>query len=323
MTRKVSRRTIIAGLGATGLAPLVARADTKSMFAGKAVRLVVEYQAGSPPDLVGRLIAPRLADMLGGTFIVDPRPGAGGRIAAQVVAGAPADGTTLLLMTASQTVIAMTDPDVRYNLLKDFQFVSMVAEYPFFVFTSGKSEYKMLAALLDGARRKPGKITYASSGVGTTTHLAMEMLLKQAGVTMVQAPYPGGPQMIADAENGVVDCSLANLGAVKGLAEAGDVRLLAATSKERDPLAPTIPTVAETLPGYDVTTWIALAAPAGMPAQIVDALNVAARKAMAEPEIRERLTSVGFSPATNTPDEMRARVAADIAKWSPFGTLLR
>jgi tripartite-type tricarboxylate transporter receptor subunit TctC len=224
MTRNFSRRTIIGGMSAASTGAVMsgkAKADTKQIFAGKAVRLVVEYQSGSPPDLLGRLIAPRLSEMVGGNFIVDPRPGAGGRIAAQAVAAAPADGSTLLLMTASQTVVAVTDPDVRYNLLKDFQFVSMLVEYPFFVFTSEKSNYKTLGALLDAARKNPGKITYASSGVGTTTHLAMEMLLKDADVTMLHVPYPGGPQMIADAQNQVVACSLANLGPVKGLAETG------------------------------------------------------------------------------------------------------
>src|SRR5262249_19035601 len=152
------------------------------------------------------------------------------------------------------------------NVLKDFAFVSMLVEYPFYVFTSGKSEYKSLAELLDAARKDPGKITYASPGVGTTTHLAMEMLLKRAGVTMTHAPYVGA-QMIPDVQSQVVACAVGNLGAIKGLLDAGQLRALAVTSKDRDPMAPAVPSVAESLPGYDVTTWVALAAPAGTPSE--------------------------------------------------------
>ncbi|MBR1231783.1 tripartite tricarboxylate transporter substrate binding protein [Bradyrhizobium sp. AUGA SZCCT0182] len=324
MTQNFSRRAIIGGIGAalSTAAMLPAKGDTRSLFVGKSVRLVTEYPAGSGPDLVGRLIAPRLSEMLGGNFVVEPRQGAGGRIAAQGVAGAPADGSTLLLMTAAQTVIAVTDPKISYNVLNDFQFVSMLVEYPFFIFTSATSDYNSLSALLDAARKNPSEITYATPGVGTTTHLAMEMLVKHAGVTMTHVPYAGA-QMLPDVQSNVVSSGVGNLGAMKGLIDAGNLRALAVTSKGRDPLTQTVPAVSENVPGYDVTTWIALAAPSGTPRPLVDGLHEAVRKIMEEPEIRERLSIVGFSPVTNKPEEMRARVASDIAKWAPYGTARR
>jgi tripartite-type tricarboxylate transporter receptor subunit TctC len=322
MKQNFSRRAIIGGIAAalSTAAMLPAKGDTRSLFAGKTIRLVTEYPAGSGPDLVGRLIAPRLSEMLGGSFLVEPRAGAGGRIAARAVASAPADGSTLLLMTAAQTVIAVTDPDIPYNVLNDFQFVSMLVEYPFFIFTSATSDYNSLSALLDAARKTPGKITYASPGVGTTTHLAMEMLAKQAGVTMVHVPYAAS-QMVPDVQTNVVSSAVGNLAAIKGLLDAGNLRALAVTSKDRDPLTQTVPAVSESVPGYDVTTWLALAAPSGTPRPLVDGLHEAVRKIMGEPEIRERLSIVGFTPVTNKPEEMRARVASDIAKWTPFGTV--
>ena len=324
MTQNFSRRAVIGGIGAalSTAAMLPARGDTKSLFAGKTIRLVTEYPAGSGPDLVGRLIAPRLSEALGGTFVVEPRQGAGGRIAARAVATAPADGSTLLLMTAAQAVFAATDPDIQYNVLNDFQFVSMLVEYPFFIFTSAASNYNSLSTLLDAARNSPGEITYASPGAGTTAQLAMEMLVKQAGVTMKHVPYAGA-QLLPDVQSNVVSSGVGNLSAMKGLLDAGNLRALAVTSKGRDPLTVTVPAVSESVPGYDVTTWVALAAPSLTPKTLVDGLHDAVTKIMAEPEIRERLSTVGFSPITNRPADMRARVASDIAKWTPFGTLRR
>ena len=318
----ISRRSTLRGLGVLAtVAPMAAHAQQP--FAGKTVRLVIGFNPGTPADVMGRLIGPRLGEILGGQFIVDPRPGAGERVAAQYAASAPADGTTLLLMTGGQTIVAATDPAVRYDMLKDFRYVSMLVRYPFFIIVSGKSKYATFKDLLTTAKAEPGKLSYASAGIGTTTQLGMELLLKDAGAQMLQVPYAGGSKVAVDVQGGVVDCWYTVLSSTQGLIQSGDLRALAVTSKERDARAPDVPPVADTIPGYDVTTWLALCAPARTPDDIIQHLNAAVRTVMAEPTIRERAMSMGLAPLTNTPDEMRARVVADIAKWKPFEALTR
>ena len=320
--RQLNRRKTLRGLGALAvLAPMAAQAQQP--FAGKTVRLVIGFNPGTPADVMGRLIGPRLGEILGGQFIVDPRPGAGERVAAQYVATAPADGTTLLLMTGGQTIVAATDPTVRYDMLKDFRYVSMLVRYPFFVIVAGKSKYTTFKDLLAAARKEPGKLSYASAGVGTTTQLGMELLLQDAGAKMLHVPYAGGSKVAVDVQGGIVDAWYTVLSSTQGLIQAGDLRALAVTSKERDLRMPDVPPVADTIPSYDVTTWLALCAPAGTPDETVQRLNAAVKTVMAEPAIRERALSMGLTPFTNSPDEMHSRVVADIAKWKPLEALTR
>jgi len=323
MALRLSRRVVVGGMVA-GVAATTAPigASAQQPFTGRTVRLIVEYPSGSGPDIVGRLVAIRLSQVLGGTFYVESRAGASGRIAAQAVASSPADGSTLLLMTATQTIIAATDREIRYDLLKDFAFVSMLVEYPFFIFVSAKSPYKTFDNLLGAARRNPGKITYSSAGIGSTMHLAMEVMLKSAGAMMVHVP--GGSQQITDVQNQEIDCGIVSLGAISELVRADYLRALAVTSAARDPLAPTVPTIAESgVPAYAVSTWLALAAPAKTSRDLVDRLQDALKTIMAEPEIRERVALMGFSAVTNGPEQMRERVAADMSKWQPFGAVLQ
>lgn len=317
-----SRRVAIKALGTlvvTAAMPVAAQ----QIFSGKTVRLVLGFQAGTPPDLVGRLISSQLTEQLGGTFIVEPRPGAGERVAAQLVATAPPDGTTLLLMTGGQTIVAATDPTVRYDMLKDFRYVSMLVQYPFFLAVSAESKYRTLKELLSAARENPGKLTYASAGIGTTTQLGMELLLKSADASMLHVPYTGGARVVNDIQSGAIDVWFTTLSGGQALVAAGKLRMLAVTSKERDPGAPDVPSVSETVPNYDVTTWLALCAPAGTSDQIVERLTSAIKVVMTDATIRERCLSLGLTPHTNTPEEMRSRVVADIAKWKPFEALVK
>lgn len=318
-----NRRQVLTGLAALASASPIRGNSQQLPFAGKVVRLATGFNPGTPGDVIGRLVSPRLSELLGGQFIVDSRPGAGERVAAQYVANAQPDGTTLLLMTGGQTIIAATDPTVRYDMLKDFRYVSMLARYPLLVVVSGKSKYKTLANLLGAARAEPGRLSYASAGVGTTTQLGMELLLRDADVQMLHVPYAGGAKVAADVQNGTVDAWYTVLSSTQGLIQTGDLRALAVTSKERDIRLPDVPPVADTVPGYDVTTWLALCAPAGTPEDLVLRLNVAVKAAMDDPSIRERALSMGLTPFTNTPEEMRVRVLADIAKWKPLETLTR
>jgi tripartite-type tricarboxylate transporter receptor subunit TctC len=298
-------------------------ADAQQFFAGKTVRLVTGFQTGTPADMIGRLIGPRFAAMLGGSFIIDPHPGAGERLAMQLVASAPADGTTLLVMTGSQTVVSATDPSLRYDMLKDFRYVSMLVRYPFVIVVSAKSKFRTLADLLGAARESPGKLSYGSAGVGTATHLAMELLCQDAGVKMLAVPYSGGARTAMDLDNGGIDCWYTVLTSAQGLINSGDLRVLAVSSKDPDPLLPNAPSVSETIPSYDVATWLALAAPAGTPDVVIERLHAALAVILLEPDVQKHAAAMGLTPAPNTPEEMRARVVADLAKWKPFAALVR
>lgn len=317
----LNRRSALLGLSALGASTaLPARAD--QVFRGKTVRLVTGYGPGSPADTVARLIGPRLGELVGGTFIADPRPGAGERVAAQVVATSPPDGTTMLMMTGGQAVVAASDPNLQYNILRDFSYISMLVYYPLLLVTATRSKYANLAELLEDARKNPGKRSYASAGVGTTTHLAMELMLRQAKVDMLHVPYSSA-RSLADTQSGLVDVLCSVVSSTKSLMQAGELRALAVTSKERSELTPDVPSVSETVPGVDVTTWLAMAVPSATPAATVTALASAVKTVIAEPAIREKCLALALIPRTNTPDEMRARVAADIEKWKPFEQLVR
>lgn len=322
MRHALHRRTMMLGAGALA-ATLPRAANAQQPFAGKTVRLVIGFNPGTPADVMGRLISPRLAELLGGQFIVDPKPGAGERLAAQHVATAAPDGTTLLLMTGGQTIVGATDPEVRYDMLKDFRYVSMLVRYPFVVLVAAKSPYKTFADLLDAARKNPAKLSYASAGIGTTTQLGMELLLKEAGARMLHVPYAGGARVANDIQGGAVDAWYTVLASAQGLVQAGELRALVTTGGERDPRIPDVPSAAEFMPGHDVTTWLAMCAPSGTPDAIVNALQGAVKTVMAEPAIRERALAMGLTPLTNTPDEMRARVVADMAKWKPFAAMVK
>ena len=321
MRSQFSRRSIVGGIGAFALG-MPAIGYAQQLLSGRTVRLVVEFGAGTPPDVIGRLLSPLLAEKVGGVFVVDPRPGGSGRIAAQNVATSTADGTTLMLVTGSQTVIAATDPSAHYDLLKDFNHVSMIAQYPFCLAVSSKSKYETFADLVDAARKNPGKVSYASAGIGTTTHLAMEMLARQLGISWLHVPYTtAGNRALIDTLAGLVDVFVSTPNGVAG--QEGQLRLLAVTSKARDPILPNVPSASETVADYDVTTWLALAAPAATPANIVDQLNAALKAAIATPVVRERVQAMGFTPTTCTPEEMRARIISDINKWKPYASLVK
>jgi tripartite-type tricarboxylate transporter receptor subunit TctC len=316
----LDRRGALIMLGAMAL-PKQALAKN-ARLAGRTVRLVVEFGAGTPPDLIARLMAPLLATKMGANVIVEPKPGGSGRIAAQTVAKSAPDGTTLLVVTGSQTVISATDSNLTYDFVRDFSHISMIAEYPFCISVASTSKYKTFADLVAQARREPNSVSYASAGAGTTTHLAVEMLSEKLGISLMHVPYTtAGSQALIDVLAGTVDIIV---NTPNGAIAQGDrLRVLAVTSKQREPTLLDAPSVSEIVPDFDVTTWMALSAPANMPADLVAELNDAAREAVLAPSVDERIRSLGFTPVANSPEQMRDRILSDIRKWKPYGKLLK
>lgn len=309
------RRAAVFTLGALGLAPLL-RADPvrAQAYPNGPIRLVHGYNAGSGPDILARNIAVPMAAQLGGSIVVENRPGAGERLVASQVARATADGHTLYLMTGGQTVVSATDRSLQYDLLKDFTYIGMVSVYPFAFLVSAASPHRTLADLLAAARARPDKVTYSSVGVGTTLHMAVELLGSMSGVRMHHVPYKG-TEAYNDLVGGLLDMSVGTLAGAQGLIRDGRLRPLCVTSPERWPGWEQVPAVAETVPGYEVVTWAALTAPAGLPAPVRTRIAAALKETLALADIRAKVEATGSLVRANTPEEMQARSAADIAKW--------
>lgn len=279
------------------------------------VKIVVGYSPGGIADIGARVVAEQLQKRYGQTVTVENKAGAAGRMATDNVAKAEGDGHTLLLLVGGDAVVAATDAKLPYNLTRDLQFVSTLSVYPLVLVSSPMPHTASLKAMLDTARDKPGSITFATPGRGTTQHLAGELLAERAGVTLVDVPYKGSAATMTDLLSGRVDFSISALASVRGEVLAGKLKALAVTSKERMPALPDVPAVAESFPGFEVATWMGIAAPARTPQAVIDQLSRDLNDVMAIPAVRERFAGLGADPRSSTPTEMRERVTQDIERW--------
>jgi len=314
----VTRRTVVAALAAAPLAaPALVRAQA---WPSQPIRLIHGYDAGSNPDTIARHLAPGLSEILGVQVVIEPKPGAAERLAASQVARMKPDGQVIYLMTGGQAVVSATDKTLSYQLLRDFDFIGIVTRFPFVFTVAPDSRFKTLAAYIDEAKREPGKLTYGTSGVGSTLHMAMELMLSQVGAKMTHVPYKGGiGAPYNDLVGGRLDMHVVTFSNAQPLIKTDKLRALAVTSKERHPGFPDVPTVAETIvPGYDVVSWLGFTAPAGLPADIRDKLHAAIVRAMANPAVKAKLEELGNDTRVTTPQEFRARVEADMSRWGPL-----
>jgi len=288
------------------------------------IRIVHGYAAGSNPDTVARHMAPAMGEILGVTMIVDPKPGAAERLAATQVAKLPPDGYTLYMMTGGQAVVSATDPDLSYKLDKDFDFLSIVTRFPFNFVVTAESRFKTFKDFTDEARQRPGKLSYGSSGIGSTLHMAMELLRSQIDIDIVHVPYRGGlAQPLADMTTGQLDLLVSTLTNSTQLVRAGKLRSLAVTSKERSRFEPGIPAVSETIPGFDVVSWLGFTTPTGLPAPVRDKLVATIRQASERPEVKSKLEDLGNDVLADGPEPFRTRVMSDMAKWKPLAHAVR
>lgn len=314
----VTRRTVVAGLAAAPLAaPALVRAQA---WPSQPIRLIHGYDAGSNPDTIARHLLPGLSEILGVQVVIEPKPGAAERLAASQVARMKPDGQVIYLMTGGQAVVSATDKTLSYQLLRDFDFIAIVTRFPFVFTVAPDSRFKTLAAYIAEAKREPGKLTYGTSGVGSTLHMAMELMLSQVGAKMTHVPYKGGiGAPYNDLVGGRLDMHVVTFSNAQPLIKTDKLRALAVTSKERHPGFPDVPTVAETIiPGYDVVSWLGFTAPAGLPADIRDKLHAAIVRAMANPAVKAKLEELGNDTRVTTPQEFRARVEADMSRWGPL-----
>jgi len=320
------RRHVLTHLPATLLAPALALpAAAQSTWPSKPVRIVVPFAAGGTTDILARALAPELQKAFGQPFVVDNKPGAGGNNGAAEVAKAAPDGYTLLMGTVGTHAInAALYPKMPFDHVKDFQPVTLVAGVPnvLVLNPAGAQRYGVnsVADLVKAAKANPGRMNMASSGNGTSIHLAGELFKTMTGTFMVHFPYRGSGPALIDLIGGNMDLMFDNLPSAMPHIKSGRLKALAVTSATRSTALPELPTVAEAggpaLKGYEASSWFGLLAPAGTPMDIVNRVQQETAKALASPALKERLQAQGAIPSGNTPAEFAKLIADESAKWA-------
>lgn len=286
---------------------LAATAALAQDFPTKPLRLVVGYPPGGGSDAIGRVVAQKVGDQLGQQMIVDNKPGANGNLGAELAARMPADGYNLLLISVAHAINTSLYAKLGYDLAKDFTPVALIGAVPNTVVVHPSLGVENVKSLVALAKANPGKISYASSGVGSPEHLAGEMFKSIAGVDMVHVPYKGSGQSIVDLAAGHIKVGFNTLPSVLGQMKSGKVKVLAVTTRLRAMANPEVPTTAEAgMEKFELATWYALVAPAGTPAAVVKRLNHEVNRALASPDVKERLAGLGTDIETGTPEELGA-----------------
>ncbi len=282
----------------------------------KPIRLVVPFPAGGATDLFARTLSQKMGERLGTSIVIDNKPGAGGSLGSDMAAKATADGQTLLFTTTSTHSIGPAiGAKLPYDTVRDFTPIAHVGNAPSIMLVPNSSPAKTVKEWIEYAKKNPGKLNYASSGNGTIVQLTAELFKAQAGVFVTHIPYKGTGLAIPDLVTGQLDVLFDSLPTGMPHVRDGRLRALAVTTLKRTPLAPDLPPVADTLPGFESSTWFGLYGPKGLPAEVVNRVNTAANQALSDPEVRAKLTTLGIEPVTSTPAQFAKMVADDQAKW--------
>ncbi|MFC4277381.1 Bug family tripartite tricarboxylate transporter substrate binding protein [Achromobacter aloeverae] len=295
---------------------LVPCAQAATTFPDRQMTLVVPYPPGGSTDATARLVADEMGKELGQAIVVENRAGAAGNIGANYAARAAADGYTLLMAPSGLIANMALYKNLPYDLIKDFAPVSRIARIPNVLVVSSDSKADTLKAFIDQARQAKPPMTYASAGPGTGQHLAGALFSNKTGIEMTHIPYKGGAPAQTDLMGGRVDAMFAPLVEVISLIKAGRLKALAVTTPERSFALPQVPALAELYPGFEISLWNGILAPAGTPADRIEVLNRAARKAIASERVQKALHEQGSVPAPNSPAEMKALLAAEKTKWA-------
>ena len=270
----------------------------------KPVKIVVPFTAGSATDILGRTVGQKLSELWGQPVIIENRPGAGGTIGAGVVAHSPPDGYTLLVHSAAQAVNPAMYATLPYDTVKDFVEVATLGGQPNVLVVSPVTGYKTVADLIAAAKKNPGALNFGSAGSGSGTHINGEKFKLAAGIDVVHIPYKGTPEALTDTMTGRVTYFFSPISAALPNVREGKLVALAVSTAKRSSALPNVPTIAESgLPGFDYNLWIGMYAPAGTPAEIVDKINADVARAVAMPEVKERLAALGAEPMQMTPAE--------------------
>ena len=307
---------IIAGCAGVAFAMLSSLAAAQS-WPNKPIRYIVPFAAGGTTDILARTISEKLTVALGQPVIVEKKPSAGGGVGAAEVAKAPPDGYTIMGGTISTHAINATlYSSLPYDPVKDFVAITLIARVPNMLVVNNDIPAKNVAELIALMKANPGKWNFASSGNGTSQHLSGELFKGMANVQMQHIPYKGSPPALTDVMGGQVSMTFDNITTAWTLAKAGKLKALAVTTAKRSPIAPDVPTLAESgLPGYEIGSWQGVFGPAGIPPEIVKRLNTEIVKIINAPDVQKKLVELGAEPVANSPEEFAAFVKTEVVKW--------
>jgi tripartite-type tricarboxylate transporter receptor subunit TctC len=280
------------------------------------VKWVVPYPPAGTTDVLARIVAQWLTEKMGQPFVVENKPGAGNNIGVDAVVNAPPDGYTMLLVNPANGINATLYKDLKFNFIRDIAPVAGLVRTPNVMEVTSSFPAKTVREFIDYCKANPGKINMASSGSGTSVHLSGELFKTMTGCDMTHVPYKGAGPALTDLIGGQVHVIFDNLPSSAGHIRSGRIRALAVTSAEREPSMPQLPTVAETVPGYEATAWFGIGMPKGTPREIIDKMNAAVNRALADPKLRERLAELGGKPIPGTPEDFGKVIAGETAKWA-------
>jgi tripartite-type tricarboxylate transporter receptor subunit TctC len=301
---------ILAGAVLAAIAPALA-AD----YPTKPVRWIVTYPPGGTTDLLARLMGNYLSEHLGQTFVIENKPGGGNNIGTEFVARAPHDGYTLLLVNPANGINQSLYKNLKFNILTDIAPVAGIIRVPNVMEVTPNFPAKNVAEFIAYAKANPGKVNMASSGTGTSVHMSGELFMAMTGVKMAHVPYKGAGPALVDLMAGTVDVIFDNLPSSIGHIQGGKIRAIAVTTDKRNPALPDVPTVAETVPGYEASAWFGMGVPKGTPADVIDKLNKAVNEALEDPKMVARLAELGGTPMAGTPADFGKVMESEVAKW--------
>ena len=307
-------RSFAGALAAVALYSLVCAAAAQT-YPAKPIRVVIGFSAGSEIDTIGRLVAQKMSEGLGQQLVVENRTGAGGTLAAGQVASAAPDGYTLLVNSVSHAAVRDLYQNLPFDTVKDFAGISQLTSAPNVLLVAPSQNIRSAKELIDLAKQKPGQINFGSAGVGSGTHMTLEQLRLATGIQVTHVPYKGVPEVLADTATGRVHTAFAPIGNALGMVKDGRLVPLAVSTATRSPSLPQVPTLDETVaPGLDWDQWYGMFAPAKTPREIVNQLSREVSRALASPDIKERISNRGSVPKPSTPEEFDAFVRAEVAK---------
>ncbi|MFL6693819.1 MAG: Bug family tripartite tricarboxylate transporter substrate binding protein [Ramlibacter sp.] len=318
---RLTRRHVLLAASASTLG-ITGTARAQAAWPAKPIRIIVPLAAGSAVDNAARIVAQKMGQDLGQSLVIENQPGAAGLVGAGNVAKAAADGYTLGGFNDSiMTMVPHMHAKMPWDILKDFEPVSLVATVEWGLVVNAESPIRTAADLLAAARKTPGEVTYGSGGNGSPQHIAMALFASQAGVQMKHVPYKGATQAAMGVAGQEVQAAFQGIATVTSLVRAGKLRLIGVTTPRRMAQFPDVPTVAESgLPGFEFNSWFTLMAPAGTPKPVIQSLHAAVQKALADPEVREKLNAQGLTPRGTSPEDLASATRTQFAR---YGALIK
>ena len=302
-------------MGGLGLGLIASNSAMAQAYPNKPIRLVVTFPTGGAPDILARLFSEKA--QLGQPVVIDNKPGAGGNIGSEIVAKAPGDGHTIVMGTVgTHSINGALYEKMPYDMVKNFTPISLIASAPNLLVVNNDVPVKTVNELIAYMKANPNKLSYASPGIGTSVHMSGELFKSMTGTSMTHVPYKGRQFYVPDLLGGSVQLVFDNMPSALPLAREGKIRAIAQTTAKRSAAAPDVPTVAESLPGFEAITWFAMFAPANTPKPVIDRLNAEVLRVFKLPDVAERMKTLGLEAVLSSPDELAKYQATEIVKWA-------